>query len=390
MYKIPTLKELYDSILSNIQQELGVEFNSLGKYVLIAIASVQAAKIKLIYLMIAKLQKNIFVDTADSELKGGTLERFGRIKIGRDPFQATFAKYQCQVNGTIGATIKALTTFISDDTSLNPSVLFILENDFVLITGYDTIELKALESGTIGKLSINDKLTATSPLLNVDNSVIVTSELIAPTNKENIEEYRQKVINSFRVEPQGGSSADYILWSKDAIGCKAVYPFAKSGGNNEVNLYVEANVNDSTDGFGTPSNSILDNVESVVNLDPDSLKPLSERGRKPLNVIVNYLPIIPKSVIITIVNTNLTANDQSLIFEAIKQFIDSVRPFVSSSDILENKNDLINGYLIGNVINGVVPNAIYTGITINVDSVDTTFYQFIESEIPYLQNLIFA
>src|SRR5690349_13978165 len=97
MISIPTTNQLYEDILADLEAEYGQSIPLFGKIFLRAFAGVQAAKLKLLYLSIANLQKNIFIDTADPEASGGTLERFGRIKLGRNPFPATAGQYEIQV-----------------------------------------------------------------------------------------------------------------------------------------------------------------------------------------------------------------------------------------------------------------------------------------------------
>ena len=73
MITVPTTSELYESVKNDLKLNLAVT-TVVGKAVLNAIAMVQAAKLKIYYLIINFVYKNIFPDTADSETKGGTLE----------------------------------------------------------------------------------------------------------------------------------------------------------------------------------------------------------------------------------------------------------------------------------------------------------------------------
>ncbi len=218
MTTIPTIKKLFTGIIADLETKFGVTISTFGKVFLRALAGVQAAKLHLYYLGIGNVQKNIFVDTADPESIGGTLERFGRVKINRNPFPAIAAQYAVRLNGTIGAVIPAASTFKSDDDSLHPAMLFILDNEFTLLTGTDIITLRALTSGTISGLNIGDTLTSTSPIALVNSGVEITGCPVQPLDAENIEQYRQQVINSYRLSPQGGSAVDYRLWSQDAAG----------------------------------------------------------------------------------------------------------------------------------------------------------------------------
>ena len=123
MTRIPTILELYNDIISDLETEMQVRIPLVGRYFLRALAMVQASKLKLYYLAIASVQKNIFVDTADSEADGGTLERFGRVKLNRNPFTAIQGQYTLEVVGSIGAIIKSETTFKSNDENVNSGKL---------------------------------------------------------------------------------------------------------------------------------------------------------------------------------------------------------------------------------------------------------------------------
>ncbi len=108
---IPTTLELYNDIITDLETKFSITIPLIGKNFLRAMAAVQAAKLKLLYLAVGSVQKNIFADTADPASAGGTLERFGIVKLNRLPFAATAGEYTVQLTGTIGATVPALTTF---------------------------------------------------------------------------------------------------------------------------------------------------------------------------------------------------------------------------------------------------------------------------------------
>ena len=102
MINIKTTSELYTSILADIEAEFGISISLTGKVFLRAMAAVQAAKLRIFYLALGKVQKNIFVDTADPAAQGGTLERFGSVKLNRYPTAATAGEYLVTVTGTSG------------------------------------------------------------------------------------------------------------------------------------------------------------------------------------------------------------------------------------------------------------------------------------------------
>jgi len=390
--QIPTFNTLYSDIISQLESELGITIPLFGKNFLRALAVVQATKLKLIYLAIANVQKNVFVDTADPESVGGTLERFGRVKLGRSPFSAQAGSYQIQVTGDIGAVIPASTTFKSNDDSSSPNKLFQLDNQFTMTSTTETIVVRALEGGLDSKLSINDGLTATAPIININSSAVVISETISPLSAESLEDYREKTINAFQLEPQGGAATDFRLWSADAQGVAAVYPYTKQGFAGEISLFIEATIADSTDGKGTPSLTILQDVESVVEFDPDTTKTIYERGRRPIGVFnIDFNPVTIKEVDIQIQGfQNLTPEKQTAIDNAIAEFVSEVRPFVDAADVLANKNDIISINKLTFVILEAEQTAIWTGIDLKINSVSVPSWTFENGDIPNLNSVAYV
>lgn len=390
MITIPTLNQLYTGILSDLETQYSNNISLVGKVFLRALAGTQAAKLKLFYLAIGNLQKNIFVDTADSTAIGGTLERFGFVKLGRLPYKATAGVYTVQITGSIGAVIAESTTFKSDDTSLNPGYLFVLDNAYTLVSTTDTISLRALTAGEEAKLNIGDTLTVTAPIALVNSGAEVIVITTAPLAAEDLEAYRTAVKNSYRLEPQGGAATDYRIWSADAQGVKRVYPYAKSGAVCEVDLYVEATTADSSDGKGTPTAQLLLDVEAVVNFNPNTSLDLNERGRRPLDVIVNYLPVTIKTVNINIASSQFTTAQKALLLTAITDSVNDIRPFVDSADDEDFKNNILDSNKIVGVIINQIPGANFGAITIEVDSVVVSTYTFMLGNIPYLNTITYV
>lgn len=392
MVKIPTLQQLYNDILTDLQTGYSITIPVFGKSFLRVQAAVQAGKMKLYYLAVGLLQKNIFVDTADPEAAGGTLERFGRVKIGRNPYPATQGQYEVGVTGVFGGIIPGQTTWLSDDSSLNPGMLFILDNSHTLTGTTDIITVRALTPGTGSKLMAGDTLTATAPIINVDGGAGVVTETIAPVDAESIEDYRKVVIDSYRLYPQGGAPADYRLWGNDAEGVKQVYPYAASAAPNEINVFVEANISDSTDGMGTPTPTILADVEDVINTDP-----ITGIGRKPLGVFsINVLPIIVNKIAIQITGfTGVTVDQQALIEQALSEGISAIRPFVAGADVLSERNDYLGINNIINIILNTVPGSVFTSVNMTVQigaetPVPTASKNFDFGNIPFLTSVSYA
>ena len=372
---IPTIQQLYNSIIADIETELNISIPLFGRSYLRAKAMVQAGRLWLLYLVMAAIQKNIFVDTCDEE----TLKRWGRVKLNRDPFPATQGRYTVLVTGTTGATIPAGTTFKANDNSQAPQKLFILDTAFVL-DGTNIITLRALEAGTDSKLSIGNQLTATAPIALVNSVVTVQTEVIEPQAAENIEDYRQKVINAFRLEPQGGSPADYRLWATEVQGIVKAYPYAASGQTSVVDLYLESDESD-----GVPTSQDLLNVQASIE------QPTADRpSRKPVTDKVNYLPVTPLDVEITISDyVNLTVDKETLIQNALDEMFSNIRPFVGAIDVLSDRNDYFDVNTVISQILLAVPGSIFSGVAITVDGTPVNSFTFELGDIPKLNTVLY-
>jgi uncharacterized phage protein gp47/JayE len=381
MTNIPTLSELYNSVLADLESELNVTIPVFGKSFLRALAAVQAAKLKLIYLALGNVQKNIFIDTADPESQGGTLERFGRVKLRRNPFPAVAGEYTVQVTGTTGAVIPVSTTFKSDDSATNPGKLFVLDQAFTL-DGINLITLRALEPGIDSKLTISDTLTVTAPIALVNSQVTVTAETVEPQNQEDIEQYRRLGIQAYRLEPQGGAQSDFRLWAAEVQGVRQSYPFATPGQTAEVDLYIESNSGD-----GTASGALLTAVEESI-----ELPTIDRPSRLPLGVFeVNYLSVTPLDIDIEITGfVGITPEIETLLTDAITSELSDIRPFVAGIDVLANKNDIFDVNRIISVILNARPGSVFGAVQLEVDGNIVSTYTFSNGEIPKFNSLTFV
>ena len=387
----PTLKQLYEGIVADLEAELHIKIPNYGKFFLRSLAAVQAAKLKLFYLALAKVEKNIFVDTAESEESGGTLERFGRVFIGRSRYPATQGLYEVQVTGTIGATIPPNTLFKSNDDSQNPGKIFTTNEAVSLAGNPQIIALRSLEGGINNRMREGDQLTSTSPLLNIHDVVTVSKETRIPTDREDIESYRQVILDSRRIEQQGGAVGDYRLWALDAPGVARAYPNLVSGEILKVQVFVEATLQNSLDGKGAPPESMLVAVKSVIEEDPNPLLSPEQRGRLPMGVTLDVSAVTINEIDIIIVGSiNFTPDDQTLIQSALDNHLRAIRPFIAGADLIEDQNDVISINSVTSVIQNTIAggNKIFSAVQITInEEVLTTAHTFINGNIPVLRNI---
>lgn len=361
----PTYLELLNSIISDLKNKLGVA-SIAGKSVLNAIAQSIAAKQKIQYITIKSVENNIYPDLCDEN----NLRRCGRIRLGRDVNPAISGEYIITVSGEIGSVIPVSTTFSNKN-----SYLFSLDTEYTFTATSGSIQVRALTPGGVSELAISDQLQITQPLSNVNSYATVFSVVTIPIEAESIDEYRVNVIKSYTLLPQGGSRADYRTWTESVSGVREVYPYVKLNAAGEINLYVEAFPVDSSDGFGTPDNTILLAVQNAI--EPDKI---------PMGVFdIHYLPIIKNSVKVEITNIS----DVLKITEigvAITDYLYNIRPFIAGADLTTEIN---KGRMYASIISGIIIDAgvTFDDVVVKVNNVDITTYSFTDGNIPYLESV---
>jgi len=388
MKPIPSIVELNSNISSDFKSKLNIITDSL-KRVLNASSAVLSGQFHLAYMFLFDIQNNVFPDTATTADVGGTLERQGLIYLNRPMFPDSIGVFKVSVTGVVGSVLRANITFKSNEGSKNPGQLYVLDSEYILTGTSDEIEIRSLGSGISFNLIVGDNLTITEPVIGVDKTVTVSEIVEQPKAGETVEAYRQAILNAIQLEPQGGSRADYRQWATDAQGVRLVFPYVRDGEASTLDIYVEATLIDSTDGKGTPSTAILDDVEEVLNYDPDISKAIYERGRKPAQAFLNVLPIVLVPVDITIDGLNdASTSVQSSIENALTDMLYDVRPFISGADLQRNKNDILYyGKVQSVVTDSLINGNFFNVLTMTVDGNVEVSYEFTLGTIPYLNSL---
>lgn len=390
MNRIPTIKELELIISNDLKGRLGIIDDETKKNIN-AISAVLAAQMKTLYLSLSDVQDEILPDRATTVANGGTLERIGNIHLNRNPNPGTQGVFTVLVTGVANSVIRPGLTFKSNDDSLNPGQLYITETETILTGSDDFVQIRSLGIGTEFDLSNNDTLSITEPVIGIERDVVVNGIVSKPLAAESLDDYRNEIILNIQSEPSGGSASDYRLWASDAQGVLNVYPYLKENDSGTVQIYVEATEEDSDDGLGTPSQSILDATFEVILLDPDDTKEINKRGRKPIQANIEMLPINLIPIDVNIVGLN---QDETAIRDAIRNNISDllkeVRPFVAGADLARNKNDVLFSAKIQSVVSDTIESSnFFNTLDLFVNGVNQITSLFTRGDVPYLRNLEF-
>ena len=383
-----TIIELKEQISNDLRNRLNLSDDKLKK-TLDALSGVLAAQFKLAYLGVEDAQRNLYPDTADTFENGGSLNRLGSIYLNRDIRPATSAIYRVNVTGVQDSVLRSGLTFKSNIDSSNPNKLYILENEYTLTGNNNLITVRSVDGGLDYFQDNGNNLTITEPVIGVDKTVVINKPssgaiFTDPLAAETTQEFRNSILNAIQLEPQGGSKSDYRIWASDAAGVRFVYPYVKDGEAGTVQIFVESSGNG-----GVPSQDILDEVEEVINFDPDETKPTAQRARRPIQVYLEVIPIDPIDVEI-----NITGLDDSStsVRDAIElnlvEFLRNIRPFVDGSDLLRNKNDILYSAKLQGVVSDVLdPDNFFNNFSMLIDGVSQTKIIFSREKIPNLINV---
>jgi uncharacterized phage protein gp47/JayE len=388
---IPTFEEEFNRIYGDLQTESSAGEFLIGRVALRAVAYATAGATKLLYLKVARVQKNVSPTTADPVAKGGTLEEWGQLKLGRDLNPSTNGEYILTVTGEEGGEVKLSDQLLSSNSSDNPGYLFEPTEAKVILPGDTSVEVpvRALEAGRDAEVSVSNILEFTKPLAKIDKPATVLSVTSAPTEGETGEQYRGKTVEAYQLETQGGAPSDYRVWLNDVEGTRTVYTILTQGG--DLDAYVEAQPADSTDGNGTPPAAMLTEVEEIFEWDPDTTKELNTRGRRPQGIInLDVQAVSPLPVEVTIVGlTDTSSSTLAAIDAAIELLLFDVRPFIAGATDPNKRNDTLYLGSISAVIAQALPAGKYfTSVTMKVATVSVEERKFLNGDLPYLDEVI--
>lgn len=302
-----TKEELFEQIKLDFANVYNISVDELGDNFLAESAILATIEYSLL-LRINEIDSNVWVGSADLD----TLLSVGFDKIGRLPFPAVSGIYTCSTIqiGTETAKILIGTQFKKDD--------YVYESLAEIDPG-DDIQIRALTEGIESALLVSDELQSVNPLVSIQDIITVTSIDTASVDGEDIDDYRQDVVNSFTLRPNGGNAADYILWASDVSAIRTVYPYAADGAAGKIEVYCEG-----ISPF-VPISATIDEVIEAIKYDTEG------NGR----VLVDLFPFITNTYIVAvqITDINITLNggdvgQQSEAETVIEDYLYNIRPYL--------------------------------------------------------------
>ena len=319
----PTIKEIQSNIINDLEIKLGQTIPFLSKLVFRILAYALAG----VWIILYKYGVDQFNQRFAQLALDFYLVLLGEI-IGVVRQPATTWKGEAEFTSTTTGTLQPNTQLVNNNTG----VVYLVTEAATLISGTVTIKLVSTTGGEIGNLDVADVLTFVSPPPGVADTAEISLITIVGEDLEDLEVYRQRVIDGYQKKPQGGALADYELWAEEAPNVINAYPYAGSD-PAEIDVYIE--VDNQTDGIPTAAQRTA--TLAYINFDPITGK----ATRRPVRAIVSVLPISRSAYDVEVIGlTPDTADIRSAIETGLSALFLSKENYIQGLSI--SRNDTIS------------------------------------------------
>jgi hypothetical protein len=394
--QVPTVAELNTAILAQLELAFGQTIPFLPKAFLNVISKVLAAFLVVLYKYGGFTFLQQFPQFASTQVttingkKVTPLIELGRLVGVGDPDAAIRAEYIVNITVTNQTGSLAVNSQLLN---VDNGVTYLTLTSVPLTAPVVQANIRASADqndgggrGAIGNLQVGDIVSFVNPIPNVVSDAVVDSEVTTGVDAEDWEVYRQRVIDRFRQQPQGGALADYEFWAESVEGIINAYPY--TGDPGEVNVYCETEATVlNPDGIPTPTQ--LDDVADAIELDDNGLA-----SRRPVNALVSVFAITRTGFDVTI--NGLQANDIDALkldlAEAISQYFWNQAPFIAGLT-LGTRRDRITTAAVAGAVQDVVSayDGVFTNVTTKVNGGSQfTIYPLGEGEKAKSVNVIYT
>jgi uncharacterized phage protein gp47/JayE len=203
---IPTIAEIRDQILTDIQSGLGLTSPPLPRSAFGILATAVAGALALVYRFAAWVERQVFTATADRDaliLRGN---EYGLTPTPAQPWQGT-----ATATGTDGTIIPLGTLYQINGTAYRVTTA-------ATISGSTTIHIEALEAGDAQNRDNGDEMKLVTPIAGVDRVATIASTTQTGEDAETTEDYRARILQRQQNVPQGGAIPDWIRWTTEVAG----------------------------------------------------------------------------------------------------------------------------------------------------------------------------
>lgn len=283
-YKNKTIEEVQKLLIRSFEHEFNRRLRILPKSFIKILCKVFAGVFIVVYKLVGWYFLQMFPETADWKevtilgVRLRPLVKLGVLFGVGEPLAGV------QWRGIITIDVLTQGSVLYSGTQLKNSVtgkLYITTETKTLLKSKEAVPVVCTEIGTAGNLEQNDTLNFVNPYGFIKTEAVVLDVARVGLDNELESSYRNRVINRFRLQPQGGALADYRIWASEVPGVLNVYPYNDKEQPGGVLLYVSGIPDVYADRI--PNNGLLKKVGEVCTYDPETGK----ATRKPLTAMLD-------------------------------------------------------------------------------------------------------
>jgi hypothetical protein len=389
---IPTTQATADLNLNNFESNLGQTSPINDKAFLRVLAVLEALNFTTLYKFMVERAKQNLALTATGE----DLENIGReYDVIKKPAEATVLSIS--IPGANGSVIPSTISYIGAPNG----VRYFPDSSAIVSGGIAVLDVTAETAGADGNLNIGDTLSISTQVAGVESTATVTAIPNTGANDEDQEVYRTRVLFVIRNPLGGGNASDYKTWAEEVAGVFLAYPFSgKAFGDpsgafpGDRTIYIQVNEAIQVDGIAPQS--ILDEVRSTVNNDPETGLSRPPLGLTDSTLYIESIRVTAFNVIISgfSIGSDVIAQAKENIEIELSKYFRTVRNFVDSIDLVSDKNDIITVTSIAEIIQGVISSlgGSATSIIFRVEPqlLNLAIYQMEAGEIGKLNSVTYA
>lgn len=283
-YKNKTIEEVQQLLIRSFEHKFNTQLRILPKSFIKILCKVFAGVFIVVYKLVGWYFLQMFPETADWKevtilgVRLRPLVKLGVLFGVGEPLAGV------QWRGIITIDVLTQGSVLYSGTQLKSNVtgkLYIVEETKTLLQQKETVSVVCTEIGTAGNLEQNDTLNFVNPYGFIKTEAVVSDVARVGLDNELESSYRNRVINRFRLQPQGGALADYRIWASEVPGVLNVYPYNDKEQPGSVLLYVSGISDVYADRI--PDKGLLKKVGEACTYDPETGK----ATRKPLTAMLD-------------------------------------------------------------------------------------------------------
>ncbi len=383
-YKNKSIKEVEALLINSFEHEFNKKLCLLPKSFIRVFCRVLAGVFIILYKQIGWFFLQLFPETADWQevtILGQRIRPL--VKLGAlfgigEPLAGV------QWQGVIEVDVLKTGSVLYSGTQLKSSVtgkLYVTSETKTLLLNKERVKVVCVEIGTAGNLEVNDVLNFVNPYWFIKSEAVVLEVERTGLDEELEASYRERLINRFRLQPQGGALADYRIWAADVPGVLRVYPYNDKEQPGGVLLYVSGIPSVFNDRI--PDKGLLKKVGEACTYDPETGKAI----RKPLTAMLDpkndgsYENIKPISVVeIEVAVTGVTniepADFAELIKPSLKNYFLDRDLYIRGLSDDNNRANVISKNHVITVINqiAVTAKAVFEEVVLKKENVVFSSY----------------